>query len=273
MTTLLSNILTIILNQKLNNVELYTPIYTPFYDTEKSEVIILPHPLSTNNNFEVTNETNPPIENLNLSIRAYNCLKKAKINTLDDLIKSSADFLLRHRNFGTKTMNEIESILEERGLYFGININLRTPNVFILTSNSFENILLGFSNNIWGCRLNKSNLSRFEKNINYGDYLLIYCTEENKKGFYLMGKVNKKCSLQDTNSSIWGEEHGGLIEVDWLNKPTRNPLVTLDEMKTLFPNYQHGWKMSFQVTYMSLNNHGFIYESNNFQNLIKKFKN
>jgi hypothetical protein len=250
-----------------------TPIYLPFYDSDKSEVIILPHSVPTNDNLVITNKNNPTIENLNLSIRAYNCLKRAKINTLDDLIKSSAESLLTHRNFGVNTMNEIESVLEERGLYFGININLKTPNVFILSSNSFENILLSYSNNIWGCKTNKSNLNRFEKNVNYGDYILIYCSEENKKGFYLMGVVNKKFSIEETNDSIWGEEYGGLIQVEWFNKPTKNPLVYLDELKILFPNYQNGWKMSFQVAYMLLNNYGLTYNSINFQNLIKKFKN
>jgi hypothetical protein len=59
-----------------------------------------------------------PIENLNLSVRAYNCLKRAGYNTLHDIIiatEESDEKLLRVRNLGRKSILEITSMLYEFG--------------------------------------------------------------------------------------------------------------------------------------------------------------
>nr|YP_009497657.1 RNA polymerase alpha subunit [Astrosyne radiata]AWT40370.1 RNA polymerase alpha subunit [Astrosyne radiata] len=58
------------------------------------------------------------IEELNLSTRPYNCLKKAQINTLADLVKCSAKQLLELRSFGKKSVKEVYTKLKEK---FGIN--------------------------------------------------------------------------------------------------------------------------------------------------------
>jgi len=56
------------------------------------------------------------IEDVSLSVRAYNCLKAARINTLGDLTTCSAPMLIRFRNMGVQSINEIISIMERYGL-------------------------------------------------------------------------------------------------------------------------------------------------------------
>lgn len=64
-----------------------------------------------------------PLEELDLSVRAYNCLKAAKINTLADLVKYDTHELLKFRNFGKKSLVEIEELLQEKGLTFGMDLS------------------------------------------------------------------------------------------------------------------------------------------------------
>jgi len=56
------------------------------------------------------------IETLHLSVRSYNCLKRAGINTVEELVKRSREQLLGIKNFGTKSQREIEDTLEKMGL-------------------------------------------------------------------------------------------------------------------------------------------------------------
>lgn len=55
-----------------------------------------------------------PIEELNLSVRAYNCLKRAQINTVADLLEYSQDDLLEIKNFGQKSAEEVIEALQDR---------------------------------------------------------------------------------------------------------------------------------------------------------------
>ncbi|MCS6990846.1 MAG: DNA-directed RNA polymerase subunit alpha [Chitinophagales bacterium] len=64
-----------------------------------------------------------PLEDLDLSVRAYNCLKAAKITTLKDLVKYDTNELLKFRNFGRKSLMEIEALLQEKGLHFGMDLS------------------------------------------------------------------------------------------------------------------------------------------------------
>lgn len=64
-----------------------------------------------------------PLEDLELSVRAFNCLKAAKIHSLSELVNYSQDELMKFRNFGQKSLSEIEQVLQERGLYFGMDIS------------------------------------------------------------------------------------------------------------------------------------------------------
>jgi len=60
------------------------------------------------------------VEELELSVRASNCLKTANIRTIADLVQRSEAELLRTKNFGKKSLNEIKTILHEMGLSLGI---------------------------------------------------------------------------------------------------------------------------------------------------------
>ena len=63
------------------------------------------------------------LEDLDLSVRAYNCLKAAKINTLAELVRYDTHELLKFRNFGKKSLVEIEELLQDKGLTFGMELS------------------------------------------------------------------------------------------------------------------------------------------------------
>ena len=63
-----------------------------------------------------------PLEDLDLSVRAFNCLKAAKINSLSELVQYEQEDLMKFRNFGQKSLAEIEQVLGERGLGFGMDL-------------------------------------------------------------------------------------------------------------------------------------------------------
>lgn len=64
-----------------------------------------------------------PLEDLELSVRAFNCLKAAKIHSLSELVQYTQDELMKFRNFGQKSLSEIEQVLHDRGLNFGMDIS------------------------------------------------------------------------------------------------------------------------------------------------------
>jgi DNA-directed RNA polymerase subunit alpha len=59
---------------------------------------------------------------LDLSVRALNCLKAADVDTLGELVVYNRNDLLKFRNFGKKSLAEIEDLLETRGLNFGMDV-------------------------------------------------------------------------------------------------------------------------------------------------------
>lgn len=78
-------------------------------DAAKNQSIQLPLTLDT------------PFEELNFSVRTFNCLKEAQITSLRELIQYERDEIMKFRNFGQKSLLEIEQILYENGLDFGID--------------------------------------------------------------------------------------------------------------------------------------------------------
>ncbi len=62
------------------------------------------------------------LEDLDLSVRAYNCLKAAKINSLGELVQYEMHELLKFRNFGKKSLVEIEELLANKSLTFGMDL-------------------------------------------------------------------------------------------------------------------------------------------------------
>ena len=61
-----------------------------------------------------------PISELELSVRSSNCLREARIKTIGDLVKRSELEMLKYRNFGKKSLAEINKILVGMGLSLGM---------------------------------------------------------------------------------------------------------------------------------------------------------
>jgi len=62
------------------------------------------------------------VEELELSVRSSNCLRAAEIKSIGDLVQKSEPEMLKYRNFGRKSLKEIQDILGEMGLGFGMDI-------------------------------------------------------------------------------------------------------------------------------------------------------
>ena len=60
---------------------------------------------------------------LDLSVRALNCLRAAEIDTLGDLVQYDKNDMLKFRNFGKKSLTELEDLVEAKGLSFGMNLS------------------------------------------------------------------------------------------------------------------------------------------------------
>jgi DNA-directed RNA polymerase subunit alpha len=65
---------------------------------------------------EPAGEWDTPVETLNLSVRSYNCLKRAGISKVSELLDMTEDQIVKMRNFGRKSLDEIKQVLAERGL-------------------------------------------------------------------------------------------------------------------------------------------------------------
>jgi len=63
------------------------------------------------------------VEELELSVRSYNCLKNANIQTIVELVQKTDGEMLKTRNFGRKSLNEIKEILEDMGLHLGMKVD------------------------------------------------------------------------------------------------------------------------------------------------------
>jgi DNA-directed RNA polymerase subunit alpha len=64
------------------------------------------------------------VEELELSVRSYNCLKNADIKTISELVQKSEGEMLKTKNFGRKSLNEIKDILSDMGLSFGMRLDV-----------------------------------------------------------------------------------------------------------------------------------------------------
>ena len=67
-----------------------------------------------------TEHLNKSVDELELSVRSYNCLKNANIQTIGDLVVRTENEMLKTKNFGRKSLLEIKDILESMGLQFGM---------------------------------------------------------------------------------------------------------------------------------------------------------
>jgi len=65
------------------------------------------------------------VDELELSVRSYNCLKNADIKLIGDLVTKTEPEMLKTKNFGRKSLNEIKDILAEMGLSLGMNVDVK----------------------------------------------------------------------------------------------------------------------------------------------------
>ncbi|MFT2007388.1 DNA-directed RNA polymerase subunit alpha [Pontibacter sp. 13R65] len=63
------------------------------------------------------------LQDMDLSVRAYNCLKAADIKTLGDLVTLDISDMMKFRNFGKKSLTELENLVQEKGLTFGMDLS------------------------------------------------------------------------------------------------------------------------------------------------------
>ena len=71
---------------------------------------------------ELLEKLKMPVSEMELSVRSANCLEKAKIKTLGELVGKPESEMLKYRNFGKKSLTEIGSVLESMGLSLGMKI-------------------------------------------------------------------------------------------------------------------------------------------------------
>ena len=71
---------------------------------------------------DMTKKLSKPISELELSVRSSNCLAEANIRTIGDLVKKKETEMLKYKNFGKKSLNEINSVLSSMGLHLGMEI-------------------------------------------------------------------------------------------------------------------------------------------------------
>lgn len=63
------------------------------------------------------------LTDLDLSVRALNCLKAAEVDTLGDLVSYNKSDLMKFRNFGKKSLTELEELVASKNLHFGMDLS------------------------------------------------------------------------------------------------------------------------------------------------------
>lgn len=89
-------------------------IFINFDEASAEPDMVVVAPPDTENEF-----LNQPVEDLELSVRSANCLKNAEINFIGELCQKTDQEMLKTKNFGRKSLNEIKALLAERGLSLG----------------------------------------------------------------------------------------------------------------------------------------------------------
>lgn len=87
------------------------------------EILVEEEPEEDEETIRVRNLLRTRVDELELSVRSSNCLRAANIQTLQDLVTQTEAEMLKYRNFGRKSLNEISSILEELNLSLGMEIS------------------------------------------------------------------------------------------------------------------------------------------------------
>ena len=95
-------------------------IFINLEDDDEDEVDVTAEPARIG----VANEhLDKSVEELELSVRSYNCLKNANIRTIRELVQKTETDMLKTKNFGRKSLNEIKEILQTMGLSLGMKLD------------------------------------------------------------------------------------------------------------------------------------------------------
>ena len=94
-----------------------------FINFEESNEEVMDFP--TTEDERVLDQLSRSVDELELSVRSYNCLKNANIKSIYDLVTKTEGEMLKTKNFGRKSLNEIKDILAEMGLSLGMNVDAR----------------------------------------------------------------------------------------------------------------------------------------------------
>ena len=88
----------------------YVDVFVSLVEKMKTQEILV-----SQDDEKQTKKLEMSIEDLDLSVRSYNCLKRAGIHTVQDLVKKSEDDMLKVRNLGKKSLDEVMNKLQELG--------------------------------------------------------------------------------------------------------------------------------------------------------------
>ncbi len=94
-------------------------IFINFEEEAEEQVEVAPTPQAS----PVNEHLDKSVDELELSVRSYNCLKNANIKTLRELVGRSENEMLKTKNFGRKSLNEIKDILTSMGLGLGMKVD------------------------------------------------------------------------------------------------------------------------------------------------------
>ena len=96
--------------------------FSLFINFEEIEEEVEEAPVLDEKNNELLEKLNTSIDELELSVRAYNCLKNAEIKTIGELVQKNESEVLKIKNFGKITLTELKKVLEGMGLTFGMDV-------------------------------------------------------------------------------------------------------------------------------------------------------
>jgi DNA-directed RNA polymerase subunit alpha len=91
-----------------------------FMNFEEAEVAVEEEPVAVDD--RLSEHLSRSVEELELSVRSYNCLKNASIRTIGELVQKTEAEMLKTKNFGRKSLNEIKEILAVMGLSLGMKL-------------------------------------------------------------------------------------------------------------------------------------------------------
>lgn len=92
----------------------YLDAIIPVADLELEESFLVQEPVEE----ETTKVNTMMIEDLDLSVRSYNCLKRAGIQTVDELTQKTEDEMMHVKNLGKKSLKEVKDKMYQLGLFF-----------------------------------------------------------------------------------------------------------------------------------------------------------